>query len=41
MEVLPNDIRLAAAREIVEYGTADLKALAQDPEIAMLLLEGM
>ena len=41
MDVLPNDIRLATARELVEFGSAHLKALAQDPEIGMLLLEGM
>ena len=41
MEVLPNDIRLATARELVEYGGADLKMLAQDPEIGMMLLDGM
>jgi hypothetical protein len=41
LDFLPNDIRLAMARELVASDKPTLQSLAQDPEVGLLLLEGM
>ena len=41
MDIIPNDIRLSMLQDLVSSKNTSLKAVMQDPEVAMMLLEKM
>lgn len=41
MPFIPNDLRLAMLQDIVQSSNAELKTILADPEISVILLEGM